>query len=143
VSAQYLLNIINPIHTSGLPEGAVSTTGFYISGSDEIHYIDDDGLGKLRLYKFGTNAAKIIVDDSIGFVYYDKGVLDIRNLHIVALADIDFEISIKPSSNDVVSALTQIAQIARDHLTVTAIPDKSANGDLRGGYNYTFSPSRT
>jgi hypothetical protein len=143
VSAQYLLNIINPIHTSGVPEGAVSTTGFYISGSDEIHYIDDDGLGKLRLYKFGTNATKIIVDDSIGFVYYDKGVLDIRNLHIVALADIDFEISIKPSSNDVVSALTQIAQIARDHLTVTAIADKSANGDLRGGYNYTFSPSRT
>lgn len=143
VSAQYLLNIINPIHTSGLPEGAVTTTGFYISGSDDIHYIDDDGVGNLRLYKFGANATKIIVDESIGFVYYDKGILDIRNLHIVALADIDFEVSIKPSSNDVVSALTQIAQIARDHLTVTAIADKSANGDLRGGYNYTFSPSRT
>jgi hypothetical protein len=143
VSAQYLLNIINPIYTAGLPEGAVTTTGFYISGSDDIHYIDDDGVGNLRLYKFGTNATKIIVDDSIGFVYYDKGILDIRNLHIVALADIDFEVSIKPSSNDVVSALTQIAQIARDHLTVTAISDKSANGDLRGGYNYTFSPSRT
>lgn len=143
VSAQYLLNIINPIYTAGLPEGAVTTTGFYISGSDDIHYIDDDGVGNLRLYKFGANATKIIVDESIGFVYYDKGVLDIRNLHIVALADIDFEVSIKPSSNDVVSALTQIAQIARDHLTVTAIADKSANGDLRGGYNYTFSPSRT
>jgi hypothetical protein len=143
VSAQYLLNIINPIYTAGLPEGAVTTTGFYISGSDDIHYIDDDGVGNLRLFKYGTNATKIIVDESIGFVYYDKGVLDIRNLHIVALADIDFEVSIKPSSNDVVSALTQIAQIARDHLTVTAISDKSANGDLRGGYNYTFSPSRT
>lgn len=143
VSAQYLLNIINPIYTAGLPEGAVTTTGFYISGSDDIHYIDDDGVGNLRLFKYGTNATKIIVDESIGFVYYDKGILDIRNLHIVALADIDFEVSIKPSSNDVVSALTQIAQIARDHLTVTAIADKSANGDLRGGYNYTFSPSRT
>jgi hypothetical protein len=143
VSAQYLLNIINPIYTAGLPEGAVTTTGFYIAGSDDIHYIDDDGVGNLRLFKYGTNATKIIVDESIGFVYYDKGILDIRNLHIVALADIDFEVSIKPSSNDVVSALTQIAQIARDHLTVTAIADKSANGDLRGGYNYTFSPSRT
>lgn len=143
VSAQYLLNIINPIYTSGLPEGAVTTTGFFIFGSDDIHYIDDDGVGNLRLYKFGTNATKIIVDDNIGFVNYDKGILDIRNLHIVALADIDFEISIKPKSNDVVSALTQIAEIARDHLTVTAISDKSANGDLRGGYNYTFSSSRT
>jgi hypothetical protein len=143
VSAQYLINLINPIYTTGLPEGAVSTTGFYIYGSDYLHYIDDDGLGKLRLYRFGANADKIIVDDQIGFVDYQKGVLDIRNLHIVALADLDFEISIKPASNDVVSALTQIAQIARDHLTVTSIPDKSANGDLRGGYNYTFSSSRT
>jgi hypothetical protein len=143
VSAQYLLNLINPIYSSGLPEGAITTTGFYVYGSDNLHYIDDDGIGNLRLYRFGTNATKIIVNDQIGFVDYTNGIIDIRNLHITALADIDFEISIKPQSNDVVSALTQIAQIARDHLTVTAIADKSANGDLRGGYNYTFSSSRT
>jgi hypothetical protein len=138
-----LLNLINPIYSSGLPEGAITTTGFYVYGSDNLHYIDDDGIGNLRLYRFGTNATKIIVNDQIGFVDYTNGIIDIRNLHITALADVDFEISIKPQSNDVVSALTQIAQIARDHLTVTAIADKSANGDLRGGYNYTFSSSRT
>lgn len=143
VSAQYLINLINPIFSSGLPEGSVTTTGFYIYGSDNLHYIDDDGVGTLRMYRFGSNADKIIVNSNIGSVDYLKGILDIRNLRITALADIDFEISIKPSSNDVVSALTQIAEIARDHLTVTAIPDKSANGDLRGGYNYTFSSSRT
>jgi len=143
VSAQYLINLINPIFSSGLPEGSVTTTGFYIYGSDNLHYIDDDGVGTLRMYRYGSNADKIIVNSNIGSVDYLKGILDIRNLRITALADIDFEISIKPSSNDVVSALTQIAEIARDHLTVTAIPDKSANGDLRGGYNYTFSSSRT
>ena len=55
----------------------------------------------------------------------------------------DFEITIKPSSNDVISAYTQIAQIAVDHLSVTAIPDKTANGDLRAGTNYTFTSSRS
>lgn len=140
VSAQYLINLINPIFYSEVPGGSISTTGFYIYGSDELHYLDDDG-GNLRLIKYGSTANKIVVNPQIGFINHQAGVLDIRNLHITALADIDFEISIKPASNDVVSALTSIAQIARDHLTVNVIADKTANGDLRAGYNYTFSNS--
>lgn len=140
VSAQYLINLINPIFYSEVAGGSISTTGFYISGSDELHYLDDDG-GNLRLIKYGSTANKIVVNPQIGFINHQGGVLDIRNLHITALADVDFEISIKPASNDVVSALTSIAQIARDHLTVNVIADKTANGDLRAGYNYTFSNS--
>jgi hypothetical protein len=140
VSAQYLINLINPIFFSEVAGGSISTTGFYISGSDELHYLDDDG-GNLRLIKYGSTANKIVVNPQIGFINHQAGVIDIRNLHITALADIDFEISIKPASNDVVSALTSIAQIARDHLTVNVIADQTANGDLRAGYNYTFSNS--
>ena len=140
VSAQYLINLINPIFYSDTPGGSVSTTGFYIYGSDELHYLDDDGTN-LRLIKYGDAANKIVVNPQIGFIDHLGGILDIRNLHITALADIDFEISIKPASNDVVSALTQIAQIAKDHLVVNVIADKTANGDLRAGYNYTFSNS--
>lgn len=140
VSAQYLLNIINPIHFSEAPGGSIGTTGFYIDGSDEIHYLDDNG-DKIRLFKYTANAQKFIVNEQIGTIYHDKGIIDIRNLHITALADIDWEITIKPKSNDVVSALTQIAKIARDHLTVKAIVDQTSIGDLRAGYNYTFSDS--
>jgi hypothetical protein len=140
VSAQYLLNLINPIAYSETPGGSISTTGFYISGSDEIHYIDDYKTN-LRLFKYGTNAEKIVVNDQIGTIDHDNGILDVRNLNVAALADIDWEWTVKPRSNDVVSALTQIAKIARDHLYVTAIPDNSASGDLRAGYNYTFSNS--
>jgi hypothetical protein len=140
VSAQYLINLINPIFFSEVAGGSISTTGFYIANSDELHYLDDDG-GNLRLIKYGSTANKIVVNPQIGFINHQAGVIDIRNLHITALADIDFEISIKPASNDVVSALTSIAQIARDHLTVNVIADKTANGDLRAGYNYTFSNS--
>ena len=142
VSAQYILNVINPLYNSGLAEGAIYSSGFYIKGSEEIHYIDDDGQGSLRLYTLDTNYQKNIANPSIGTVDYDKGYLVISNLHITDLADIDFEISMKPQSNDVVSALNQIAEIARDHMTVDIIADRTANGDLGGGYNYQFTPSR-
>jgi len=143
VRAQYILNLINPILSTGLPENAFSSTGFYISGSDQIHYLDDDGVKYVRLWRYGDNGIKIIVDNQLGTIDYAKGYVDIRNLNIVALADIDLEISIRPLSNDVVSALTQIAEIATDHLYITAIADKTASGDLRGGYNYTFASSRS
>lgn len=143
-SAQYILNIINPIFADGIGNGgSFTTTGFFIAGSDEIHYMNDDGLGYVRLFKYGANGVKQYVNTRIGTVDYAKGVVDIRNLHITALADVDLEVSIKPMSYDVVSALTQIAQIADDHLYVRAIADKTATGDLRGGYNYTFTSSRS
>jgi hypothetical protein len=144
VSAQYILNIINPIFADGIGNGgSFMTTGFFIAGSDEIHYLNDDGLGYVRMFKYGANGVKQYVNTRIGTVDYAAGIVDIRNLHITALADVDFEVSIKPASNDVVSALTQIAQIAQDHLYVTAIADKTATGDLRGGYNYQFTSSRS
>jgi len=147
VSAEYTLNMINPVYSAGVPEEAVSSTGFYIYGSEEIHYLEDDGLGNIRLYynvasNSATGSTRFIVNPSIGTIDYANGLLNIKNLNITGLADVDWEITFKPQSNDIVSAYTQIAEIARDHLTVIAIVDKTANGDLRGGKNYKFTSSR-
>ena len=143
VSAQYILNIVNPIYTTGLGQNSIYTTGLFVFGSDVIHYLDDDGVGNMRLYYVGPSAEKIIVNPSIGVVDYAAGIINIKNLHITAIADIDFEVSIRPSSYDVVSAYTQIAEIARDHLTIRAIADETASGDLRAGKNYQFTSSRS
>jgi hypothetical protein len=147
VSAEYILNLINPVYSSGVPEDSVASTGFYIYGSEKIHYIEDDGYGKIRLYYNVASSnsglsTKFIVNPAIGTIDYANGILNLKNLNITGLADVDWEITFKPQSNDIISAYTQIAEIARDHLTVTAIADKTANGDLRGGKNYTFTSSR-
>jgi hypothetical protein len=141
-STEYLLNVINPLYSSGQADGSIYSTGFYIKGATDIHYLDDDGLGNMRLYTLDTNYIKTIIDPAIGSVDYDNGVIKISNLNITALADVDFEISMKPRSNDVVSALHQIAEIGLDHLTVNVIADKSASGDLAAGFNYTFTNIR-
>jgi hypothetical protein len=142
VSSQYILNIVNPLYNSGIAEGAIYSTGLYIQGSNDIHYLDDDGQGFIRLYTLDTSYQKAIVNPAIGTVNYDAGYIQISNLNITGLADIDFEISMKPKSNDVVSALHQVAEVARDHLTVTIVADKAAAGDLGAGFNYTFTNSR-
>lgn len=143
VSAQYLLNIVNPIYTNGIPQDSIRSTGFYISEADNnVYYLDDDGVGNVRMFYVGSSAEKIIVNPTIGTVDYAEGIINIKNLIISSVAGVDFELSIRPSSNDVVSAYTQIAQIAPEHLTVTAIPDQTINGDLRAGKNYVFTTSR-
>jgi hypothetical protein len=143
VRAQYLISLVNPIYTTGQAQNNISSTGFFINGSDTVHYLDDDGLGNIRLFYIGPSADKIIVDPSIGTVDYAAGVINIKNLYLTAIADVDFELSIKPSSYDVVSAYTQIAEIAREHLTIRAIADETSNGDLRAGKNYVFTTSRS
>ena len=144
ISAQYLLNIVNPIYTSGIPQDSIRSTGFFISNiNDTVHFLDDDGVGNIRLFYIGSSAEKIIVNPTIGTVDYAAGIINIKNLLIAALAGVDFELTIKPSSYDVVSAYTQIAQISRDYLTVTAIPDQTISGDTRAGKNYVFTTSRS
>lgn len=154
VSAEYTINLINPIYTEGVPEEAITSTGFYIKGSSNIHYLQDDGVGNIQLYYNApvttstsgattVSSTKVITNTKLGTVDYANGIIIIRNLNITELADVDFEITIKPQSNDIVSAFTQIAEIAPEHLKVTAIADQTINGDLRGGRNYVFTSSRS
>lgn len=148
ISAEYNINVINPIYTEGVPEEAVSSTGFYIQGSDYVHYLRDDGQGNIVLYyrsvaSVSSSSTDVVVNAYIGKVDYANGLINIKNLNITNLADVDFEITIKPQSNDVVSAWTQIAEVATDHLVVSAIADKTASGDLRAGKNFVFTSSRS
>lgn len=143
-SAEYSINIINPIYSNGVPEDAVISTGFYIKGSSNIHYLVDDGLGNIQLfYKSASGGSRIIVNPTIGTVNYAAGKINIKNLNITGIADAYFQLNITPQSYDVVSAFTQIAQIAQDKLSVSVIDDNTSTGDLRGGTNYIFTSSRS
>lgn len=152
ISAEYKINLINPIYTEGVPEGAISSTGFYITGDSRIHYLEDDGVGNIVLFYHGSSETSatsgsyvnhIIVNPKIGTVDYASGKISISNLNIASLVSgTEFELLIKPQSNDVVSAYTQIAQIDENYITVNSIADKTSNGDNRAGNNFVFTSSR-
>lgn len=143
INAQYIINIINPISQVGNKLGEVfRSTGFYIPTSTQVHYLDDDEIGNIRLYYRDNNFDKVIVNPTIGTIDYANGLIVIKNLNISALADPLFQFTITPASYDVVSALNQIVQISRENLIVNIIADRTTSGDIEAGYNYTFTPIR-
>ena len=144
IATQYVLDLINPISQDGGKQGEVfASTGFYIPNSTELHFLDDDANGNIRLYYLNTNFEKVIVTPDIGTINYDTGSVVVRSLTIRAIDGAFFEWQVKPESYDVVSALNQIVQIDPTLLNVEAIADNTINGDLQAGYNYQFNSIRS
>lgn len=142
IIAEYSVDLINPIYYSGAKEDIVLSSGFYIAENDYVNYLTDDGLGAMQLFYIDSSNIRITTNTNIGTVDYAKGTIKFKNLKITSIVGDTLYLYVKPSSNDVVSALTQIVQISTDDLVVNVISDKSASGDLRGGKNYTFTTSR-
>ena len=140
--AEYYVDLINPIYYSGVPEEIVLSSGFYIPDNNYVHYIVDDGIGNIRLFYLNENNYRVFTNDKLGTVDYKKGIISFKNLNITSIIGTTLYLYVKPSSNDVVSALTQIVHISPSDLKINVISDKSASGDLRGGKNYTFTTSR-
>ena len=144
IATQYVLDLINPISQDGGKQGEVfASTGFYIPNSTELHFLDDDANGNIRLYYLNTNFEKVIVTPDIGTINYDTGSIVVRSLTIRAIDGAFFEWQVKPESYDVVSALNQIVQIDPTLLTIEAIADDTINGDMQAGYNYQFNSIRS
>jgi len=146
VASQYTINLVNPIYSSGAAEEAIITSGFYVLGSSVLHYIDDDGVGNLRLFTY-NGTYKNFVNSKVGTVNYTKGIIDVVDLHITGL-DLnstyeELSFIIKPQSYDAVSVRDQLVTIPDDHINVTVIVDKFAGNDPEGGLNYVFSSSRS
>jgi hypothetical protein len=138
LSTQYLLNLINPIEQTGLP-GAVKSSYFYIVGDTQQYYLMDDGNGKIQLVFDNATEKGVVRKNDTGSVDYEKGIIDVRSLNIESATSNLLTFTIEPASLDVVSALTQIARVDFANLNISVVADKTATGDVRGGYNYTFA----
>lgn len=141
--SQYKFNFVNPIYSEHVPEESIVSTGFYIDYSQTVYYLDDDGVGNIRLFKKveGTGE-KAIVNAKIGSVDYATGYINIQNLRIVGLYEPNFYLIIKTQSYDVVSIRNQIVNIPSTRINVNLVEDAIASGTRLGGTNYTFTSSR-
>lgn len=142
VSATYSINLVNPIHAeTSSNEVSIISTGFYIPGSTNIHYVRDDGRGNLYLY-YVINGVNQVVNYKLGTVNYSKGLIEIKGLNITSIVGEVFDLIIKPSSYDIVSILNQLVVIPAAKILVNVIADKSL-GASGGGANYEFTSSRS
>ena len=143
VYSEYKLNLVNPIYSAGVSEEAFSSSGFYIDSTDIVYYLDDDGIGNIRLYTIieGTGD-KSIKNASIGTIDYSNGYIYVKGLTIFNIVDANFYFIIKTQSYDVASIRNQIVNIPESRITVSVIEDLQSSGTYAGGTNYKFTSSR-
>lgn len=146
LSANYKINLVNPIYYSGVPEQAILTTGFYLAGYTDIMYLEDLPLssdtGTFRMFYYDIDLNKQYLDNTIGDITYSTGSIDIKGLTVTGIANDTWDFIIKPQSNDVVSVRNQLVRIQEQHAVVNVIIDKVSVGDTAGNSNYIFTPSR-
>ena len=125
IAAKYKIAMHNPIYKSDVAEEAVLTNGFYIDDSNVPYYIDDDGLGKLRMFSLSSNFEKVFKSTNVGSVNYTTGEVIINSLFVTGLVESDLVLIIKPQSNDVISFQNQIVNIDNTYLSVNALQESS------------------
>ena len=67
ISANYTINLLNPIYYSGVPEDIIVSSGFYLQGDNKLYYLSDDGIGNIQMFYYEFSN-KIVVNPTIGTV---------------------------------------------------------------------------
>lgn len=141
-NTSYIIGIENPIYSEGVPENSVISDGFIVDGTAETVYLEDDGVGNIRLFYYANANTKKYVNTNQGTVDYTNGIITVNDINITYANNNKLTFTIKPQSNDVVSVRSQLVMIAEDQLAINAIADTVATGSSSGGTNYIFTPSR-
>jgi hypothetical protein len=122
VADNYTVTFKNSIETHGTAEQYILSNGFYLESSSTKYYIDDDGLGNLRLFHYDpATYLKVFSTTFSGTVNYTTGLLTINNLKITALVDAEWIFTVVPKPENFISSLNQIVQIDPAYTTITMV----------------------
>ena len=140
----YFRNAIYNPHSGH--EAVLSSTGFKISGNTNEMFLDDDGMGNVRVY-YLVSGIKTVHNDKQGTIDYATGQITLNSLSVASISNIrsvastKIEITVSPSSNDVVPVRDQILEIDVENSTVNVSEDTFVGGSAEAGVGYTTTSS--
>ena len=127
--------------------GILTSTGFKIEGDlVNEHFLDDDGQGNVRRYKL-VSGVKTYGNNTQGTIDYTTGAITLNSLNIASVSNIrgvsssKIELTVVPSSNDVVPVRDQIVELDIANSTFTVIADTFVGGSSEAGVGYTTTSS--
>ena len=126
--------------------GILSSTGFKIDGNANECFLDDDGAGKVRLY-YLVSGVKTYLNNEQGTIDYTSGQVTLNSLNIASISNIRgaastiVELTVVPSSNDVIPVRDQIIDIDVANSSITVEADTFIGGSSEAGIGYTSSSS--
>ena len=150
-STNYTVNFSNALYNphSGHRSsegGILSSTGFKVSGDNNVYYFDDDGAGNIRRY-YLVGSVRTYVDNTAGTITYSSGAIAINALTIASIENIRgsastvIELTVQPNSNDIVPVRAQIIDIDVANSSFTVQADTLVGGSANAGIGYTTTSS--
>ena len=140
----YFRNAIYNPHTGHEP--IVSSTGFFVPGNSNEMFLDDDGQGNIRRY-YLVSGIRTYANNTQGTIDYSNGQITINSLNVSSISNIRgasstvIELTVIPSSNDVVPVRNQIVEIDIANSNITVAEDTFVGGSAEAGVGYTTSRS--
>ena len=125
----------------------VISKGFKVEGdTTNVYFLDDDGQGNVRRFYF-VGAVRTYVNNTQGTINYSTGQITLNSLNIASISNIRgssstvIELTVTPSSNDIVPVRAQILEIDTSNSTITVEADTLVGGSADAGVGYTTSTS--
>ncbi len=143
VTSKYTFNFNNAIyhpheyHTTSALKGVVSSDGFNITNSTYTHFLEDDGIGKIKLSYVSNEGATVIVNNQIGTVNYTTGEIIINE---ISISSATLKMNVHLDSFDVIPLRNDIITISDTTISGTQLTSKL--GIQTTEANYTASPAR-
>ena len=140
----YFRNAIYNPHSGH--QAVVSSTGFKIAGNNNEMFLDDDGEGNIRLY-YLVSGIKTVQNATQGTIDYSTGQITINSLNVASISNIrgatstKIEITVTPSSNDIVPVRDQILEIDVSNSIINVSEDTFIGGSSEAGVGYTTTSS--
>jgi len=141
--------LYNPVMGYNNSQGGILTSsGFKINGdTTNVYYLDDDGSGNVRKY-YLNGSTRVYAAKPQGTINYVTGQITLNSLNITEIENIRnntsniIELTVIPSSNDIVPVRDQILNIDLINSIFTVEVDTYASGSSDAGIGYITTPSR-
>ena len=115
----------------------LQTTGFEYKDDDGVlftGYLDDDGYGKVRMYKLGSEGERVYVyqkEKAVGTIEYTTGKLTLKEFRPISYSNgADIRMNVKPNENNVFANRSRIITLDKNDpesiiLTIDEMNDRA------------------
>jgi hypothetical protein len=105
IPSSYCIDFHQPINNECHGISSLASSGFTTAeyGENTTVYLDEDGMGNIRLFKL-QESVKVYVNENAGKINYKTGVVDINTITVLGTSIGDqIKISVIPESYDIIS----------------------------------------
>jgi hypothetical protein len=99
----------------------LSVTSTQFTFNTFASFIDDDGKGNIRIYRFDSNNNKVVINATAGTIDYNTGEIKINQFKPTAYAGIEMKVSVAPVNFDVVPVREQILIMNSGDAVITVV----------------------